>query len=129
MSRTFLAGKVAIVTGGAVGIGRACVEALAGEGASVVTCDVRPLVEEVAGTVTAQGGGEVVGVIADVSEPEDVYATVDLATERFGGVDILVNNAAVWADHTFATRGRRRSRSTRRSWERTCAGASCSGGR
>ena len=100
MSETFLAGKVAVVTGGAVGIGRACVEALAGGGASVVTCDVRPLVEEVAANATARGGGEVTGVIADISEPEDVYATVDLATERFGGIDILVNNAAVWADHT-----------------------------
>ena len=100
MSETFLAGKVAVVTGGAVGIGRACVEALAGGGASVVTCDVRPLVEEVAANATARGGGEVTGVIADISEPEDVYATVDLATEQFGGVDILVNNAAVWADHT-----------------------------
>ena len=101
MSETFLAGKVAVVTGGAVGIGRACVEALAGGGASVVTCDVRPLVEEVmAANATARGGGEVTGVIADISEPGDVYTTVGLATERFGGVDILVNNAAVWADHT-----------------------------
>ena len=100
MAGEFLEGKVAIVTGGAMGIGRACVETLAAEGASVVTSDVRPLVEEVADEVTARGGGEVVGLVADVSEPEDVYATVDLGTERFGGIDILVNNAAVWGDHT-----------------------------
>ena len=97
---SLLDGKVAIVTGGAMGIGRACVEALAAEGASVLTCDLRPLVEEVAAEVTARGAGAVTGIVADVSEPADVYRTVDMAIGRFGEIDVLVKSAGVWSDHT-----------------------------
>jgi len=87
-----LAGKVAIVTGGASGIGRATVELFVKESANVVIADVN-----------ADGGEEVAGALGDavtskrtdVSSADDVRALVDLAVERFGGLHVMVNNAGI----------------------------------
>jgi 3-oxoacyl-[acyl-carrier protein] reductase len=82
-----LAGRRAIVSGAAQGLGRAFVEALADAGAAVAVCDVDPAVERV--------GGASWSTVADVSDPAAVRAFVDQAAERLGGIDIVVNNAGV----------------------------------
>jgi NAD(P)-dependent dehydrogenase (short-subunit alcohol dehydrogenase family) len=88
-------GKVAIVSGGARGIGRAAARKLAGEGASVVICSDRE--EQVEETVAAlrEEGLEVSGVRADVTSSDDMKKLMDLAIETYGGVDVLVNSAGV----------------------------------
>lgn len=84
--------RVAIVTGGAQGIGRAIAEKLSQEGAAVVVADIN----EAGAAAAAEGlAGEGLGVRADVSAPGDVQAMVDAAVERWGRVDVLVNNAAI----------------------------------
>jgi NAD(P)-dependent dehydrogenase (short-subunit alcohol dehydrogenase family) len=88
-----LKGKVAIVTGGTQGIGRATAEKLAQEGASVVICARRQeLLDEVSGAIKA-AGGQALGVKADVSKLEDCQRIVAEAVKAFGRIDILVNNA------------------------------------
>ncbi|TFH35738.1 MAG: SDR family oxidoreductase [Dehalococcoidia bacterium] len=90
-----LNGKVAIVTGGSRGIGRATSIALAREGAKiVVVCRNESTCEEVVAQI-ASGGGTAIAVQADVSREADVAAMVGTAMEHFQRVDILVNNAAV----------------------------------
>jgi NAD(P)-dependent dehydrogenase (short-subunit alcohol dehydrogenase family) len=84
------AGKVALVTGGGTGIGRATAAELARTGAKVVVCGRRP---EPLEDVRAQLGDDCLAVPTDVREPEQVAALVDQALGRFGRIDILVNNA------------------------------------
>jgi citronellol/citronellal dehydrogenase len=84
------AGKVALVTGGGTGIGRATAVELARTGAKVVVCGRRP---EPLEDVRAQLGDDCLAVPTDVREPEQVAALVDQALERLGRIDILVNNA------------------------------------
>jgi NAD(P)-dependent dehydrogenase (short-subunit alcohol dehydrogenase family) len=85
-------GKVAIVTGGASGIGEATVEALHQRGASVVIADVR----DGDGTELARTLGDRARFdLVDVSDPEQVAALVERTVAGFGGLDIMVNNAAV----------------------------------
>jgi 3-oxoacyl-[acyl-carrier protein] reductase len=84
--------STAIVTGGAVGVGRAFAVALARAGANVTACDVRPEVSEL---TPSNGAGSVTGVVADVSRPEDVRRVVDGVLERHGRIDALINNAGV----------------------------------
>jgi 3-oxoacyl-[acyl-carrier protein] reductase len=88
--------KVAIVTGGARGLGRAYCEALAKEGAAVVAADRRECAETVAAVQAA--GGKAVAVEADVAQAESCAAMVARAVQAFGGVDILINNAARYGD-------------------------------
>ena len=90
-----LAGKNAIVTGAAVGLGNAYAHALAQEGVNVAVCDVRDEVDELPAAL-AEHGVKAVGWRADVSDPVDVRKVVDGAVEAFGTLDILVNNAGVW---------------------------------
>jgi NAD(P)-dependent dehydrogenase (short-subunit alcohol dehydrogenase family) len=84
---------IALVTGGGTGIGRATALELARGGASVVVCGRRP--EPLAETSTAVEalGAQCLAVPTDVREPEQVVALVDAALERFGRIDVLVNNA------------------------------------
>ena len=84
------AGKVALVTGGGTGIGRATAMELARTGAKVVVCGRRA---EPLEAVQAELGEDCLAVPTDVREPEQVAALVDRALERFGRIDVLVNNA------------------------------------
>lgn len=90
-----LTGKVAIVTGGAKGLGAAFAGALAAEGAAVVIADVAN------GRETAEGirssGGEACEIPTDVSDEPAVAEMARLALERYSRIDILVNNAALYA--------------------------------
>lgn len=90
-----LENRVAIVTGGGSGIGRATAELLAAEGARVVAADLHEArARETADGITAQGG-TALGVQVDVSQAAAVDLMVTRALDTFGQVDILVNNAAI----------------------------------
>ncbi len=92
-----LAGKVAIVTGGGRGIGRESALLLARQGARVVVAArTREQVSGCAREIEALGG-EALGVVADVARMEDAERIVASAVERFGGLDVLVNNAGITA--------------------------------
>lgn len=90
-----LAGKVAIVTGGARGIGRHYSLALAAEGAHVMIADIADGADVV--TEIAAKGGVAASAICDVSDETQVKALVADTVKRFGQIDILVNNAALYA--------------------------------
>ncbi len=90
-----LEGRVALVSGGGSGIGRGIVLALAGEGMRVVVADVESdAAEAVAAEITA-AGGEAIAETVDVSDVAAVVALADRCDERYGGVDVLCNNAGV----------------------------------
>jgi NAD(P)-dependent dehydrogenase (short-subunit alcohol dehydrogenase family) len=88
-----LAGKVAIVTGAAQGLGAAFATELARLGAAVVVGDIVSVAQTVATIELA--GGRAAGAALDVTSPQSVAALMELAMERFGHIDILINNAAV----------------------------------
>jgi NAD(P)-dependent dehydrogenase (short-subunit alcohol dehydrogenase family) len=87
--------QTVIVTGGADGIGLACAALFAAEGASVVIADIDAEKGEPAARALASAGGEVVFMRTDVGEAADARALVAATVERFGGLDVLVNNAGV----------------------------------
>jgi NAD(P)-dependent dehydrogenase (short-subunit alcohol dehydrogenase family) len=87
-----LAGKVAIVTGGASGIGRGTVERFVAEGARVVIADIE---EDRGEALAAELGADALFWRTDVSDPEQVGALVATAVEKFGGLHVMVNNAGV----------------------------------
>ena len=92
-----LAGRTAIVTGGAKGIGRHYSRALAAEGAQVMIADIadgKDVAQEIA---AAHGANSVASAVADVSDERAVRALVAATLERFGKIDVLVNNAALYA--------------------------------
>ena len=94
-SRQLLAGKVALVTGGGRGIGRAIAIAFAGAGAAVCcAARTRSEVDSVAAEIEA-GGGQALAVRTDVVDLASVEKAVDETVGRFGGLDILVINAGV----------------------------------
>ena len=90
-----LEGRAAIVTGGAQGIGATYAKGLAAEGAAVTVADILDTGEAV--RAIEEAGGKAVGISADVSDSASVAAMVEATTAAFGKVDILVNNAALFA--------------------------------
>jgi len=97
-----LQGKVAVVTGSASGIGRACAIALGLEGASVVVSDLDADGAKQVADDIIEHGGQAHGVRVDLGDPGSVESLVQQAVDRFGRLDILHNNAA--ATHLAATR-------------------------
>jgi NAD(P)-dependent dehydrogenase (short-subunit alcohol dehydrogenase family) len=91
-----LADKVAIVTGGARGIGRAIAEGLAADGAKLVIADLHGAAEA-ARAIADASGRPAIGLDCDTSEEAAVGAMAAAAAEAFGGVDILVNNAGIYS--------------------------------
>ena len=87
------AGKIAIVTGGGTGIGRATVLELARTGARIAVCGRRPEPLEAVRAELEAGGHDVLAAACDVREPDHVAGFLDAVGERFGRVDVLVNNA------------------------------------
>ena len=85
-------GKVVIVTGGGRGLGRAMALALARAGAHVAITSARSR-EQIAAVTREAGGGNILPLVADVSQDEDCARAIDETTRRFGPIDILVNNA------------------------------------
>jgi NAD(P)-dependent dehydrogenase (short-subunit alcohol dehydrogenase family) len=95
---TKLAGQAAIVTGGAKGIGRHYCMALAGAGAQVMVADIADGAEVAREIVDKHGQGAAESMQFDVSDEAAVKRLVDRMIERFGKVDVLVNNAALFAN-------------------------------
>lgn len=87
------AGRVALVTGGGTGIGRAVALEFARTGARVAICGRRPEPLEKTRADLEAGGAECLAVPSDVREPEQVDALLDEVNDRLGGIDVLVNNA------------------------------------
>ncbi|MBK7951980.1 MAG: SDR family oxidoreductase [Deltaproteobacteria bacterium] len=97
-----LEGKVAVVTGGASGIGRATVLCMAAEGARLVVADLNGAgAEAVAGEARA-AGGEAISVRTDVGEEADIARMIAAALDTFGQIDVLHNNAAVTSAELLA---------------------------
>lgn len=107
-----LEGKVAIVTGGAMGIGRAAVECMLREGASVLIADYNREAAEKTVSDLAAGPARAAAVHADVSNAEDCRRAVEAALARFGAVDVLVNNAGIQSYGDVLT-------TTEEIWDRT----------
>ena len=95
------AGKVAIVTGAAAGLGFAIAERLASDGAAVVIADVDLEGAETAREKLAASGGRAFAQRADVSDPRDVMALVARTLEEFGRLDVMVSNAGIGGTHAF----------------------------
>jgi NAD(P)-dependent dehydrogenase (short-subunit alcohol dehydrogenase family) len=91
-----LAGKVALITGAGSGMGRAAAELFASEGARIVVTDVVDAAGDATVTAVKERGGEAVYVRADVSQALDCAEMVRVATDTFGGLHVLYNNAGVF---------------------------------
>lgn len=98
-------GKVAIVTGGANGIGRATVRALTDGGAKVVIADIANNLEDTVAEMVSMGA-EVVGIRTDVTDKEQVESMVQQAHQQFKRIDILVNVAGGAPDYIISQTGR-----------------------
>jgi len=93
-----LTGKVAVVTGSSTGLGVQMAKALANQGAKIVALARRQnLIDEVAAQITADYGVEAIGVACDITDTDKVEAAVKTIMDKFGRIDILINNAGTGA--------------------------------
>jgi NAD(P)-dependent dehydrogenase (short-subunit alcohol dehydrogenase family) len=88
-------GRTAFITGGAIGFGRAFARALAAEGAAVVLADIDVDGAQRTAAELISGGAQAIAIGCDVADPERVDAAVVATIDRFGGVDIVINNAGL----------------------------------
>ncbi|OGJ89514.1 MAG: 3-oxoacyl-[acyl-carrier-protein] reductase [Candidatus Raymondbacteria bacterium RifOxyC12_full_50_8] len=93
-----LQNKVALVTGGGRGIGKAIADRLAREGANIIVCDIDQATAEAAAKEISAMGVKAIGLVCDVSKSADVEEMVKKAVEAFGTINILVNNAGITRD-------------------------------
>ncbi|TXS96105.1 SDR family oxidoreductase [Parahaliea maris] len=105
---SYIEGKVVLVTGAAGGFGKLVAEKVAALGARVVLSDVNEAQLEIACSGINEAGGEALAVRADVTSTSEMKALIDTAVEKYGAVDVLVNNAGVmplafYADHETAS--------------------------
>src|ERR1022692_328895 len=91
-----LKGKIVLISGAARGIGAAAARAMAQEEAKVIICDILDEQGQGLAEQIQADGGEAIFVHLDVSREDDWAAAVHLVTWHFGGVDVLVNNAAIY---------------------------------
>jgi len=98
-----LEGAVVVVTGAGRGMGRAIAEELGSAGAKLVVNYSRSKepAEEVVQKLSRNGGGEAVAIGADVSKPDEAKKLIEETLERFGRIDVLVNNAGITVDKTM----------------------------
>jgi 3-oxoacyl-[acyl-carrier protein] reductase len=89
--------KVAIVTGGGVGIGKAYADGLAKEGAKVVVADIQEAEAKKVAADIRQTGGDALAVHVDVTNPEMTQAMADFTLKQYGRIDVLVNNAGLYS--------------------------------
>jgi NAD(P)-dependent dehydrogenase (short-subunit alcohol dehydrogenase family) len=108
-----LDGKIALITGAARGIGAAAARTMAQEGAKVVVCDILDLLGNALAEQIQADGGTAVFVHLDVGREQDWADAVQSATQLFGGIDILVNNAAIFLGKSFED-------TTLADWQRLC---------
>ena len=87
--------RVAIITGSAQGIGLACARAFANEGARVMISDINDEQGQAAADAIVQGGGQAAYCHCDVGDKGQVDALVAAAVDEFGGLDIMLSNAAI----------------------------------
>lgn len=88
-------GKVALVTGGAMGIGAACARTLAGHGARVIVADIAEAEARAVAAAIVRDGGSAESMVLDVTQEADWRRVIDAAIDRHGGLDVLVNNAGI----------------------------------
>mgnify|MGYP001816742829 CR=1 FL=1 len=100
-----LEGKVAIVTGGASGIGRASSELFAREGAAVVVADLDPNAAKKTAEAMVSAGGRAIGIGTDIGDPASIDAMVEATVAEFGGLHVLFNNAADTSPGTLSRDG------------------------
>lgn len=98
--REKLKGKVAIITGGAAGIGLATAKLFLEEGATVAICDIRKeCIDAALLELTTMGTAR--GFVVDISQPEQDQTMVDALVKEFGRIDVLINNAGITSDAQF----------------------------
>lgn len=88
-----LEGRVALVTGGGRGIGRAICEAFAREGAAVGVLDLKPEISAEAADAISAAGGKALALVGNVAKRQDVFDAADKTRQQFGPITVLVNNA------------------------------------